>query len=115
MHALLAMQHVLYEYPDDPNCDAVAARMSNTSSLFVCSFSLLGEGQHTLSSSGNFSLSEVFSNIIFLTQWQLHKHVFHYVAFSFVSLCYHFTGNHNIAEVKGHEDYDTLKMGSKNV
>ena len=84
-NALLAMQHVLYEYPDDPNCDAVA-RMSNTSSLFVCSFSLLGEGQHTLSSSGNFSLSEVFSNIIFLTQWQLHKHVFHYVAF--IQFCF---------------------------
>lgn len=68
------MQHVLYEYLDDPNCGAVT-RMSYTSSLFVCSFSLLGEGQHTLSSSGN----------------------------------------HNMAEVKGHEGYGTLKTGSKNV
>ena len=32
------------------------ARMSHSSSLFVCSFSILDEGQHVLSSAGNINL-----------------------------------------------------------
>ena len=36
------------------------ARMFHTSSLFVCSFSLLDEGQHKLSSSGNFAFRCIY-------------------------------------------------------
>ena len=60
MYIQLKKSNKQEEEPVKVKISGDGARMSHSSSLFVCSFAILNEGQHVLSSTGRCTTSQLF-------------------------------------------------------